>query len=157
MQIEHTCENCRYGEWRRKGWDITMMDEECGGCTDSKEKWKPKEGDRMPSTDAGKVVKEKMVSVYPAWFVSCSEPLEDDELKMVMDPIISDSKIASQYHGWDIYGNKTSYILVPMETNRIMKESGMLSGHESKERGAEGRPAGQEPLKGGHAGRGLDG
>lgn len=39
MQLEHTCNNCKYGGWYRKGYDMTMMDEECGGCTESKEKW----------------------------------------------------------------------------------------------------------------------
>ena len=39
MQTQHTCNNCKYGEWYQKGYDITMMDEECGGCTESHEKW----------------------------------------------------------------------------------------------------------------------
>ena len=39
MQTEHTCNNCKYGRWYRRGYDITMMDEECNGCTESKEKW----------------------------------------------------------------------------------------------------------------------
>lgn len=39
MQAQHTCNNCKYGEWYRKGYDITMMDEECGGCAESNEKW----------------------------------------------------------------------------------------------------------------------
>jgi hypothetical protein len=39
MQTQHTCNNCKYGGWYRKGYDITMMDEECGGCTESNEKW----------------------------------------------------------------------------------------------------------------------
>lgn len=30
--MEHTCENCKHGEKYRKGYDITTMDDECGGC-----------------------------------------------------------------------------------------------------------------------------
>ena len=37
---EHTCETCIYGKWKRKGWDITMSDDECGGCCSWNDKWK---------------------------------------------------------------------------------------------------------------------
>lgn len=39
---EHTCENCLYGQWKRNGWDITMADDECGGCCSWNDKWQPK-------------------------------------------------------------------------------------------------------------------
>ena len=39
MQAEHNCNNCKYGRWYRSGYDVTMMDDECGGCTKTKEKW----------------------------------------------------------------------------------------------------------------------
>ena len=37
---EHTCDTCEYGEWYRHGYDITMMDDECGGCCSWNDKWK---------------------------------------------------------------------------------------------------------------------
>lgn len=43
MMIEHTCENCKHGEQHRKGYDITMMDDECGGCCSWNDKFEPKE------------------------------------------------------------------------------------------------------------------
>ena len=39
---EHTCDTCEYGEWYRHGYDITMMDDECGGCCSWNDKWKLK-------------------------------------------------------------------------------------------------------------------
>lgn len=44
-----TCETCKWGEWYRKGYDITMMSDECGGCCSWNNKWKPK---AEPQTDA---------------------------------------------------------------------------------------------------------
>ncbi len=41
--MEHNCENCIYGEWYRKGYDITMMDDVCGGCCSWNDKFQPKE------------------------------------------------------------------------------------------------------------------
>ena len=38
-----TCETCKWGEWYRKGYDITMMDDECGGCCSWRSKWTPKD------------------------------------------------------------------------------------------------------------------
>lgn len=43
-----TCETCKWGEWYRSGYDITMMDDECGGCCSWNNKWKPKD---EPQTD----------------------------------------------------------------------------------------------------------
>ena len=40
---EHTCDTCEYGEWYRRGYDVTMMDDECGGCCSWNDKWKPGE------------------------------------------------------------------------------------------------------------------
>lgn len=42
-KIEQTdCDTCKWGEWYRKGYDITMMSDECGGCCSWNNKWKPK-------------------------------------------------------------------------------------------------------------------
>ena len=38
----NNCETCKWGEWYRKGYDITMMDDECGGCCSWNSKWTPK-------------------------------------------------------------------------------------------------------------------
>lgn len=38
-----TCDTCKWGEWYRKGYDITMMSDECGGCCSWNNKWKPKD------------------------------------------------------------------------------------------------------------------
>lgn len=43
-----TCETCKWGEWYRKGYDITMMSDECGGCCSWNNKWTPKD---EPQTD----------------------------------------------------------------------------------------------------------
>ena len=37
------CETCKWGEWYRQGYDITMMSDECGGCCSWNNKWKPKD------------------------------------------------------------------------------------------------------------------
>lgn len=37
-----TCDTCKWGEWYRQGYDITMMDDECGGCCSWNSKWTPK-------------------------------------------------------------------------------------------------------------------
>ena len=42
------CETCKWGEWYRQGYDITMMDDECGGCCSWNSKWTPKD---EPQTD----------------------------------------------------------------------------------------------------------
>ena len=42
------CDTCKWGEWYRKGYDITMMSDECGGCCSWNNKWKPKD---EPQTD----------------------------------------------------------------------------------------------------------
>ena len=39
----NNCESCKWGEWYRKGYDITMMDDECGGCCSWNSKWTPKD------------------------------------------------------------------------------------------------------------------
>ena len=36
------CQTCKWGEWYRQGYDITMMDDECGGCCSWNSKWTPK-------------------------------------------------------------------------------------------------------------------
>lgn len=43
-----TCDTCKWGEWYRKGYDITMMSDECGGCCSWNNKWTPKD---EPQTD----------------------------------------------------------------------------------------------------------
>ena len=39
---EHICSTCECGEWYRRGYDITMMDDECGRCWFCNDKWRPK-------------------------------------------------------------------------------------------------------------------
>ena len=39
----NNCDTCKWGEWYRKGYDITMMDDECGGCCSWNSKWTPKD------------------------------------------------------------------------------------------------------------------
>lgn len=46
-EIPNNCETCKWGEWYRNGRDITIMDDECGGCCSWNNKWTPKE----PQTD----------------------------------------------------------------------------------------------------------
>ena len=41
--IEHICENCKRAEQYRKGYDITIMDDECGGCCSWNDKFEPKD------------------------------------------------------------------------------------------------------------------
>ena len=41
-EIPNNCEGCKWGAWYRQGYDITMMDDECGGCCSWNSKWKPK-------------------------------------------------------------------------------------------------------------------
>lgn len=44
LEIEddpQTCDTCKWGEWYRKGYDITMMSDVCGGCCSWNNKWKP--------------------------------------------------------------------------------------------------------------------
>ena len=36
------CQTCKWGEWYRQGYDITMMDDECGECCSWNSKWTPK-------------------------------------------------------------------------------------------------------------------
>ena len=47
-EIPNNCETCKWGEWYRKGYDITTMDDECGGCCSWNSKWTPKD---EPQTD----------------------------------------------------------------------------------------------------------
>ena len=42
-EIPNNCETCKWGEWYRQGYDITMMDDECGGCCSWNSKWTPKD------------------------------------------------------------------------------------------------------------------
>ena len=44
----NNCDTCKWGEWYRQGYDITMMDDECGGCCSWNSKWTPKD---EPQTD----------------------------------------------------------------------------------------------------------
>lgn len=37
---EYSCETCKWGEWYRQGYDITMMNDECGGCCSWNNKYK---------------------------------------------------------------------------------------------------------------------
>lgn len=39
----NNCDTCKWGEWYRQGYDITMMDDECGGCCSWNSKWTPKD------------------------------------------------------------------------------------------------------------------
>lgn len=41
MDEHQNCETCKWGRWYRNGYDITMMDEECGGCCSWNSKWEP--------------------------------------------------------------------------------------------------------------------
>lgn len=41
MDEHQNCETCKWGRWYRNGYDITMMDEECGGCCSWNNKWEP--------------------------------------------------------------------------------------------------------------------
>ena len=47
----HNCNTCKYGEWYRHGYDITMMDDECGGCCSWNDKWKPREEQKDETDD----------------------------------------------------------------------------------------------------------
>ena len=47
-ELQTDCGTCKWGEWYRKGYDITMMSDECGGCCSWNNKWKPKD---EPQTD----------------------------------------------------------------------------------------------------------
>lgn len=38
-QVEHACEACGN---HIKGWDLTMTNDECGGCCSWNDKWIPK-------------------------------------------------------------------------------------------------------------------
>ena len=38
---EHSCETCKCGKYYRQGYDITMLDDECGGCCSWNDKWQP--------------------------------------------------------------------------------------------------------------------
>ena len=44
MDEHQNCETCKWGRWYRNGYDITMMDEECGGCCSWNSKWEPTNG-----------------------------------------------------------------------------------------------------------------
>lgn len=37
------CFTCKYGEWVRQGWDITMADDKCGSCCSWNDKYEPLE------------------------------------------------------------------------------------------------------------------
>lgn len=39
-EVEHTCETC--GNFQ-PGYDVTMKDDECGGCCSFNDKWVPKD------------------------------------------------------------------------------------------------------------------
>ena len=39
----NNCDTCKWGEWYRQGYDITMMSDECGGCCSWRSKWTPKD------------------------------------------------------------------------------------------------------------------
>lgn len=39
----NNCDTCKWGDWYRYGYDITMMDDECGGCCSWNSKWTPKD------------------------------------------------------------------------------------------------------------------
>lgn len=41
MDEQKKCETCKWGSWYRNGYDITMMDDECGGCCSWNSKYEP--------------------------------------------------------------------------------------------------------------------
>lgn len=41
--MDHICETCKFGCLTAYGYDITMTDDECGGCAGSNDKWQPKD------------------------------------------------------------------------------------------------------------------
>ena len=55
----NNCDTCKWGEWYRKGYDITMMDDECGGCCSWNSKWTPKDEPQNHSGEATEMVKDK--------------------------------------------------------------------------------------------------
>lgn len=42
-EVKHVCETCKWGSWKRNGYDATMMDDECGGCCSFNDKWVSKD------------------------------------------------------------------------------------------------------------------
>lgn len=40
-EIPNNCDTCRWGEWYKQGYDVTMMSDECGGCCSWNNKWTP--------------------------------------------------------------------------------------------------------------------
>ena len=48
VRSKYDCETCKWGDWYRNGYDITTMDDECGGCCSWNSKWTPK---TEPQTD----------------------------------------------------------------------------------------------------------
>ena len=41
QECDNDCNTCKYGDWKRNGWDITMADDKCGGCCSWKDKYEP--------------------------------------------------------------------------------------------------------------------
>ena len=41
---KHECSTCKFGKNYTNGYDITTMNDECGGCCSWNDKWQPKEG-----------------------------------------------------------------------------------------------------------------
>lgn len=39
----HECNTCKFGSYYKNGYDVTTMDDECGGCCEWNDKWQPKE------------------------------------------------------------------------------------------------------------------
>lgn len=40
----HECNTCKFGKNYTNGYDVTTMNDECGGCCSWNDKWQPKEG-----------------------------------------------------------------------------------------------------------------
>lgn len=38
----HECNTCKFGKNYENGYDVTTMDDECGGCCEWNDKWQPK-------------------------------------------------------------------------------------------------------------------
>ena len=40
---KHECSTCKFGKNYENGYDVTTMNDECGGCCSWNDKWQPKE------------------------------------------------------------------------------------------------------------------
>ena len=69
------CQTCKWGEWYRQGYDITMMDDECGGCCSWNSKWTPKTEptiSKMEQVDKDINVRSKTEPQTEEWHDDCN-------------------------------------------------------------------------------------